>query len=411
MLTKKNIITLFLTVFFSLVIAFLIYKKIIYPTLTPMVKNGVVHLFADWSVVLRANFCFQNGLDVFIENPCDPWNRAHVYGEILLYLPFLKNLSKFYLFYFPIIMGFLFIFITISFFNYNRSIKNFTLVFFILSAPFITVIERANIDILIFLIIFLISKNKNLFLNHFLILLGVLAKFYPICFGVLFLFKKNIKKILFNVIILSLLVSIFIFLQSENLIKIFNNQVQFVGGSIYAFSIKSLINTINNFNMINNFNWIKYFFITIFLFFPFILIWYFFAKSQENKQYFSEIFMEDVYENRLYIISSVTIISCYLIFQNIFYREIFFLGLLPWILKNENKQNNIKDFYFYFILFKFFVSTILIYLALARDSLFSNFKPLMILLKHSIDFYLVTIVFFIFFLSFFNFLKKNLILK
>ena len=63
------------------------------------------------------------------------------------------------------------------------------------------------------------------------------------------------------------------------------------------------------------------------------------------------------------------------------------------------------------ILFKFTVSTILIYLVLARDSLFSNFKPLMILLKHSIDFYLVTIIFFIFFLSFLNFLKKYLFVK
>ena len=408
---KKNIITFFLTIFFSLIIGLLIYKKIIYPTLTPMVKDGIIHLFADWSVIVRANFCFQEGLDVFLKNPCDPWNRPHVYGEILLHLPFLENLNKFYLFYFPIFMGFLFIFITISFFNYNKSIKNYTLVFFILSAPFITVIERGNIDILIFLIIFLISKYKNIFVNYILILLGTLSKFYPICFTVIFLFKKNIKKIFLNTVLLSLIIFIFIFFQYENLLKIFSIKDIFSGGNIYAFSIKSLINTINNFTMINNFNWIKYFFIIIFLFFPFISIWYFFAKNKANSQYFSEIFMEDVYENRLYIISSVTIISCYLIFQNIFYREIFFLGLLPWILKNENKQNNIKDFYFYFILFKFTVSTILIYLVLARDSIFSNFKPLMILLKHSIDFYLVTIIFFIFFLSFINFLKKYLFVK
>ena len=212
-MTKKNIITFLLTVFFSLIIGLLIYKKIIYPTLTPMVKDGIIHLFADWSVIVRANFCFQNGLDVFIENPCDPWNRPHVYGEILLNLPFLENLNKFYLFYFPIFMGFLFIFITISFFNYNKSIKNYTLVFFILSAPFITVIERGNIDILIFLIIFLISRYKNIFLNYILILIGTLSKFYPICFTAIFLFKKKIKKIFLNTVLLSLIIFIFIFFQ------------------------------------------------------------------------------------------------------------------------------------------------------------------------------------------------------
>ena len=71
-----------------------------------MVKNGILFLFADWTVIVNANLCLEKGFDVFIKNPCDQWGRKHVYGEILLYLPFIDVLKKFYLFYFPIIVNF-----------------------------------------------------------------------------------------------------------------------------------------------------------------------------------------------------------------------------------------------------------------------------------------------------------------
>ena len=35
---------------------------------------------------------------------------------------------------------------------------------------------------------------------------------------------------------------------------------------------------------------------------------------------------ENIYENRLYLLSSVVILSCYFLFSNYIYREIFFLG-------------------------------------------------------------------------------------
>ncbi len=258
---KKNLNTFFLTIIFSIIIIFLIYNRFIYPAITPMIKDELLYLFADWSVIINANLCSQKGLDVFIENSCDPWNRPHVYGEILLYLPFVDILKKFYLIYFPIIFNFLFIYITISFFNLKKSLKNYTLVFFILSAPFLIAVERANIDILIFIIIYLVSKNKNIIVNHFLIILGALSKFFPLCLGILFLFQKRIKKILLNMILLLLITSIFFFFQFENLIKIFNLQGIFSGGNIYAFSFKSLINTINYFQIVNSsFYWVKPFF-------------------------------------------------------------------------------------------------------------------------------------------------------
>ena len=409
MFLQRNYKTLFLSILLSLIIFLLIYNKIIYPAIIPMVKNGILFLFADWTVIVNANLCLEKGFDVFIKNPCDPWGRKHVYGEILLYLPFIDVLKKFYLFYFPIIMNFLFIYVFISFFNYKKSLKNYTFFFFVLSAPFLLAVERANNDILIFLIIFLVSKYRSLLTSHILILLGVLSKFYPVCFGIIFLFKKEIKKILINLLLLSLFISIFIFFQFESLIKIFNTQTQFSAGNVYAFSFQSLIKTIGYFQLVEDLKWVKTFFIVGFLLIPFLLIVYLFTSK--NNHFFREIFTNNIFENRIYIISSITLISCYFVIENIFYREIFFLGLIPWLLRYEDQESNIKDFYYYFILFKFLLTTLIIFLVVGQNDLLLDFKPLLILLKHTIDFYLMTIIFLVLSISFYNFLKKDLIFR
>jgi len=150
---KKNLITFALTVIFSVIVAFIIYKKFVYPTIIPVEKNGLIYVFADWAAIISANICEQKGINVYLENPCDIKNRKHVYGEILLHLPFLE-FNKFYQFYFPLILNILFLFIIVSFFNEKNSFKNYFLVFFIISVPVILAIERANSDILIFLMMF-----------------------------------------------------------------------------------------------------------------------------------------------------------------------------------------------------------------------------------------------------------------
>ena len=63
-----------------------------------MVKNGVVNLFADWSVILNANICQEKGYDVYINNPCDLWGRRHGYGNILLYIPYISIIAPTYYF-------------------------------------------------------------------------------------------------------------------------------------------------------------------------------------------------------------------------------------------------------------------------------------------------------------------------
>ena len=409
---KKYLTTFVLTAIFSVIIAFLIYKKFVYPTVIPVEKNGLTYIFADWGAILSANICEQKGINVYLENPCDIKNRKHVYGEILLHLPF-AEFNKFYQIYFPLILNIIFLFIIVSFFNQTNSFKNYFLVFFIISLPVILVIERANLDILIFLMMYLISKYKNLYLSHILIIFSTLCKFYPICFGVVLLFQRTFKRIFNNICITVFFLILFLINQHENLIQIFNISAQFSGSGVYQFSFQGLVQAIPNIQiLINdyNINWLIYLFISTIIVLPLIFFGKIIFQSQENEKFLFNIFDFNIFENRLYVISTLTIIFCYFLVQNFNYREIFLIGLVPYILKNESadKKGLLNNLY-YIIVIKFLFSTILVYLTMNKVNVDLNY--FMNLAKHILDFYVISILSIILFLNLKNLFKKHFLLE
>ena len=395
---KKIISNLIILLFFSTIIFYLISKQLIYPTIIPMVKNGVINLFADWSVIISANICDEKGFDVYFNNPCDQWNRKHVYGKILLYFPYIENFSKFYFIYIPIIFNLFFLYSVISFFTLQNKIEYLFLFLFILSAPVILAIERANIDIVIFLLVVALSKNKNLIISHLILIFTTITKFYPISLSIIFLLKKKIELVIINLLIFLLIVFVILFFQWQDIIKIYNNQNQFSGSGIYEFSFIGGLNFIKNLNIYfdnKDYNFIKYSYIFLTLIFPIFISVYLNLKFFLGTTFISNLFFKNNFENRLYILTSAIILVCYFSFSNFFYREIFFLGLIPGILKNKNKiDNKFLNFYFYILGIKFLISTIFIYIV-TNDILF-NLNPFIILTKHCLDFYLISIIFIIF---------------
>ena len=398
---KKNTLNLLIFLFFSIIIYFLITKQIIYPTIIPMVKNGVINLFADWSVILNANICQEKGYDVYLNNPCDQWSRKHVYGDVLLYIPYIRNFPNFYFTYLPLVLNLTFLYTIINFFKFKSKNEYFFLPFIVLSAPVILAIERANIDIVIFLMVFLMAKNKNILINYLILILTTISKFYPICMVIIFLFKKNIKKIFINMVIFLLIISIILFFQSESLIKIFNNKNQFSSSGIYNFSFKGGLDFLLDLNIFigdKNYNFIKYLYLTFALILPIVMTIYFNFKKIINNISISSLLYENSFENRLYILSSTLILFCYFTFSNFFYREIFFLGLIPWLLQHRHSlKNNFINLYFYIFIFKFFISTLLIFLV--SNNIFKNFNIFIILTKYFLDFYLIAIVLMVFLVS------------
>ena len=368
-----------------------------------MVKNGVLGLFADWTVILNANLCLEKGLDVYINNPCDPWGRRHVYGQILLNIPFVETFNKFYFIIFPILINLLFIYVVINFFEFKNLIEYFLIFVFIFSPSLILAIERANIDIIIFLLTIFIAYNKKIFLNYLFIIFAALSKFYPITLISVFLFEKNLKKIILNSLFVFTVISVIYFFQLNEINKIFNNSQQFKAGGIYNFSFDGFLFYVMNLKVIINkqdFNWIKYLIIFISFILPLIITLKQRLRFILDNKNIKELYLENIYENRLYILSTIIILTCYFSFSNYIYREIFFLGLIPWILKQKKiaTEENFFNFYFYVLCTKFFITSILIYFS--RNEIFPLYKPLITLLKHCLDLYLIAILLLIFFSSF-----------
>ena len=394
-LKQKININFFIFILFVLIIYFLIKHQIIYPTILPMIYNGGVNIFADWSVIINANLCFEKGLDVYSNNPCDQWGRKHVYGNILLNIPFIQSFKNFYFFIFPILFNLLFLYVTINFFKFKNYIEYLMIFPFMLSPSIILSIERANIDIVIFLILVFISFNKKLLFNYIPLIFVTLSKFYPISLATIFLFEKKFSKIILNLIVFFILIISLLYLQYDELVKIFNNSKQFTGGGIYNFSFNGLALYITSLNIIidnKNLNWIKYLCIFIFLIIPILITLRFQIRFIFKNYIIKDKLTENIYENRLYLLSSVVILSCYFLFSNYIYREIFFLGLIPWILKEReiNSNKNFINFYYYILCTKFVISFIITYII--RNEYFLLIKPILIFIKHSFDFYLITII-------------------
>ena len=160
-LKKKIVIIFILSIFFLFSYFFLFSKFIIYPTVIPMISGGNTYLFADWSAVLGANICKEMGYDVYLKNPCDPWGRTHVYGDILLHFPYVEKFKNFYFLVLPAIINIIFVIVVLSSFRFKNFKTYFTTTIMLFSFPVILALERGQFDVLIFILMVLIAYFKN----------------------------------------------------------------------------------------------------------------------------------------------------------------------------------------------------------------------------------------------------------
>ncbi len=391
---KKQIILVFILSLFFLFSYFLLFSKfIIYPTVIPMTSGGNTYLFADWTAVLGANLCKELGYDVYLKNPCDPWGRMHVYGEILLHIPFVEKFKKFYFFILPAIINYIFVIIvltSLSFKSYKSYKKYFTALVILFSFPVILAIERGQFDILIFILMVFLAYSKNKIINLFILIFATISKFYPIALAIIFFFEKNLKKKFINFLIFLIIILLIFFVQSEEMLKIFANKAQGTAFGIYDFSLIGTLKFLKNSNfLINNRNYSIFLFLLVLtpaVIFFIKIIKYFFNKKIINK------LDHNFFEDRLYIFASAIILFCYFFSSNFVYREIFIIGLIPWILKIDllNKDQNFFSFYYYFLIFKLLISTPITYIYM--NKIIQNINPMLLFFKYTMDLCIVSLI-------------------
>lgn len=270
-----------------------------------------------------------------------------MYGSVLLLLPFNNGLNYFYLFYFPIIVNLIFVIVIFSHFNL-KNFKELLLCFvFIFNPSTLLIMERLNFDILIFLIIIILCYLRSNILNFFFITFLTLAKFYPIVISSLFFLGKKQKNLRISYIFFTIFiicVGYFLYLDKNNIIKIFDNRLQFSANYYWSFYFLSL----NKIIVLRNiFSEKTLLFFSLFLCFIFIFYGFSFIKK-----YFNQGLYDFNYNNSLFLISGTVLVSTYFTFNNWTYREIFIFGLIPFILFHSLNNNSFK-FLLNFIIFRF----------------------------------------------------------
>jgi hypothetical protein len=140
--------------------------------------------FIDWQVISDAIKCWGKGVNVFVANPCDIFNRIYLFSPLLLRFVFIPTDRAWTM---PIGLGIVFAFF-ISLFWVVKPVNWRELPIFALacaSPMVIYALERGNSDVLVFIMLVVAGALStgplaSRILSYALMLLAGLFKYYPL---------------------------------------------------------------------------------------------------------------------------------------------------------------------------------------------------------------------------------------
>jgi hypothetical protein len=357
-----NKLNYFLLFLFIVIILYYLFPKILYSFfIFPIQKNKQIYLFGDWSVIFAAIKCKLLNYNIFINNPCDVYGRPHVYGSILLFIPYIEEYSIFYFWYFPILINLIFIAIIILHFNFTSFKEYFLCLIFILNPSTLLLMERLNFDIFIFLLMILLCYFRKNILNLLFISFLTLAKFYPASLLPLFFIKNKNNNFFINFLFafsFLFLVTFFLYLDKDNLGEIVKNKQLFSADYRLSFNFFALSKIPSLLNIFSE-NLLVLF--SSFFSLVFVLIGVFICKNILYKNNYI-LTRSWGYNETLFLISAGVVVSTYFAFNNWIYREIFIFGLIPLSLELGRDNLFFKNL-ISFIIFRLFYLTISTYLS------------------------------------------------
>ena len=292
--------------------------------------------FSDLESISRALNGKIDGFNPYYENPYDLTQKPYSYTSIWLNLfDVLKfdNILNFRIFNFIIIYFYVFIFLKLIYQFRNRHFTAVVFICFFSTSSFL-VLERLNIELIIFILIYFISITQVNLIRIPVFLLAIILKLYPI-FSV-FIFLRN-KRLFITMIISSLLVLFFlkdqIYLIMQNSIEyalIFVHGIPAIIKGIYYYSIK-----FDYFINEENYYFFKLFFILLFSIYGLILflISFKFGEKKINNSL--------TLEESLFLCGGGIYIGRMIFFSNFDYGLIFLIFTIPYILKFGSYKLNI----------------------------------------------------------------------
>ena len=357
-----NKLNYFLLFLFIVIIFYYLFPTIIYSFfILPVLHGKQLYLFSDWSVIFSAIKCKLLNYNIFINNPCDVYGRLHVYGSILLFIPYVEEYSIFYFWYFPIFINLIFIAVIILHFNFTSLKEYFLCLIFIFNPSTILAMERLNFDIFIFLSMILLCYFRKNILNLLFISFLTLAKFYPVSLLPLFFIKNKNNKFFINFLFafsFLFLVTILLYLDKDNLGEIVKNVQYFSAHYKWSFNFFALSKIPSLLNIFSE-NLLVLF--SSFFSIVFVFIGVFICKNILYKNNYI-LTRSWGYNETLFLISAGVLVSTYFAFNNWRYREIFIFGLIPLSLELGRDNLFFKNL-ISFIIFRLVYFTISTYLS------------------------------------------------
>jgi hypothetical protein len=257
---------------------------------------------------------FEDSQNIYnIKDRCVNYNYPRLWIVVSTFMGLEKDLN-------------LYIFITIQIFFYIGIffylIKKFNSFFFLylfFSGASLLLLERGNIDLIIFIISFFILNINYNILIIFLYLLAILLKLFPF-FGVFGIFNK-LKNLKVNIFIIIFSLSYF-FISYRDILNISKNTPKTGDMSYGILAVK--INLLKKLNL--DFN---YFYILLLLASIILMVYFFFRRY----------FLQDVnirYKSSFLFGSSIYLVT-FVINTHFDYRLVFLFFIIPGVLFFENK--------------------------------------------------------------------------
>jgi hypothetical protein len=283
--------------------------------------------FGDLEFILRATDLKEAGFNPYLENPM---NIRYVYPSIWLgFFKFfsLNDLLNFRIFNFLIIYVYTYIYLDLVF-KYKNNYLTIILLILFFSTANLLALERLNIEIIIFILIYLLALSKSNFLRIPIFILAIYCKIYPIF--TIFIFSRN-KLIFFSMISISLLIlfnmrsEIFFLMEHGNEVALniaYGIPTLIKGMWYYSMKLGYLINN-------ENFKYFKYsmiFLVSVYASILILINFKFGEKKISNNFDFDE---------KLFICGAGIFIARFICFSNVDYSLIFLVFTIPYIIKIE----------------------------------------------------------------------------
>tara|TARA_B110001454_G_C12682653_1_gene418789 strand:+ start:311 stop:1495 length:1185 start_codon:yes stop_codon:yes gene_type:complete len=287
--------------------------------------------FSDLDSITQSLLSKNQGYNVYLNNPFDSVHGLYNYTSIwLLIFDFLnlENIFYFRIFNFFIILIYFLILQDLLNKEKSRLLKILILIFFFSTSNFL-IIERLNIEIIIFSLVYLAIVCKNDLLKVFFFLLALIGKIFPI-FSIFFLInnKKNFLLTLF----LSFLCLFFL---KDELYLMMSNYIEYA--RIFAYGTASMSKAIyyysREYNLfINDDNYLYLKSTLIFLFSIYAIFIFMLNYKFSEKQIKDQITIDET----MFLSGGGIYLGTYIFSANLDLRLVFLLLTFPLVAKFKN---------------------------------------------------------------------------